>query len=154
MGLKVYIFTSIFAVFIHRALITLGYWNSVPNENIHFPNSQCDNLLVGTGAEDMATTSTGLTFITTGLMYPPFSFERKEGAIYLVTVENGRPVMTKLKINSSEGLDLNPHGIDLIETKDGRILIYVVNHSQRLRKSRPQTNGTDQNDFRNGQFLA
>ena len=66
-------------------------------------------------------------------MYPPFSFKRKEGAIYLVTVENGRPVMTKLKFNSSDGLDLNPHGIDLIETKDGRILIYVVNHSQTLR---------------------
>ena len=51
----------------------------------------------------------------------------------MVVVDNGRPVMSKLEIITSTDLDLNPHGIDLLETTDGRTLLYVVNHSQTLR---------------------
>ena len=81
----------------------------------------------------MVTTTSGITFVTTGLMYPPFSFTRKEGAVYMVVVDNGRPVLSKLELVTATDLDLNPHGIDLLETTDGRVLLYVVNHSQTLR---------------------
>ena len=43
----------------------------IPKEG-DFSNLKCQNLIVGHGAEDIATTEDGLAFITSGIMYPPF----------------------------------------------------------------------------------
>ena len=49
------------------------------------------------------------------------------------SADTGLPTeLIKLTINSSKDLRLNPHGIDLLETEDGRVLLYIVNHSKDL----------------------
>ena len=68
-------------------------------------------------------------------MYPPYSFKPKEGKVFVTSLETSPVALLETKIVGGEGLNLNPHGIDLIEVDD-RILIYIVNHKNDLSQER------------------
>lgn len=120
----------LFSIWFYRALVIFGFYHSKLNLK-HFEGFECHQKLEGLGAEDIATTSDGLAFITSGLIYPPFQFKQKVGKIYVTDLEKSPVTILEPKIVSEKDLKLNPHGIDLIEI-DGKILIYVVNHKTDL----------------------
>merc|ERR1712130_59516 len=121
---------ALLAIWVHRNYRLLGFTHDSLVEK-HFDGFECSNLLEGVGAEDIATTKDGLAFITSGLMYPPYSFKPKDGKVFVTTLEEAPVKLLETKIVGGEGLNLNPHGIDLIEV-DNRILIYIVNHKNDL----------------------
>ena len=97
-----------------------------------FEGYKCEYLLNKNGAEDIATTSDGLAFITSGLApYPPFIQHSALSSIYVMDLNVSPVRLTEIAIKSTKNLNLNPHGLDLFEDGD-KIYVFIVNHKQDL----------------------
>jgi len=117
----------------------LGYFRTdIPDADILtiFDGYECKDgeQMKGQGAEDMAVTSDNVALITSGLLWPVFQEQPKNGKIYSLDLEN--PKLDQFKqvpiLNVPADFHLTPHGLDIFETDDGRTLVYVVNHGSTL----------------------
>ena len=81
-------------------------------------------------------TKDGIAFITTGLKYPPHNTPPGDGSIYTFDLTDEHGELSKVTISApfDPKLLLNPHGIDVFEPGDGRILVYLVNHGSKFEK--------------------
>merc|ERR1711962_217325 len=115
--------------FVYIRLSSLGYFRTdVPEgDNLSiFDGCECKDVdqVDGQGAEDMVVTIENVALITSGLMWPVFQEQPKEGKIYSLDLEI--PNLEAFKevplLNTPEDFIFTPHGLDLFETDDGRTL--------------------------------
>jgi len=136
------------AFYVNKSVTLFGYRHNPDTLKIkHFDEHSCTKLLFDVGAEDIATSTNGIAFITSGLVYAPFVMSEGGGKIYSLDLSKERssclqsmkkahqwvllktsPELTELALT---GPHLNPHGLDIFED-DGEIFLYVVNHGDNM----------------------
>lgn len=129
-GTKSVVAVFLSSVFVWRQYNFLGYNNDPSTRaNKHFDGFSCSHILHDSGAEDIEVTSDGTAFITSGLMYPPFTpiDSGRIGTVYSVDLNVSPVSLNELTIVAEKDLKLNPHGLSVFETGD-KVLLYVVNH--------------------------
>ncbi|GFO17111.1 serum paraoxonase/arylesterase 2 [Plakobranchus ocellatus] len=103
----------------------------------HYPGTCSRVKNAGYGSEDIAWTSDGLAFVTSGPAVPALEehfrpTNTKFSEIQLFDFKNPSAGLSNLKIKASKGWDLNtlrPHGLGVLEDKvKGEHMLYVVNH--------------------------
>jgi len=133
------VLVTLLARCLYVRLNILGYFRTdIPDGDILniFDGYECKDgeQMKGQGAEDMAVTQDNVALITSGLMWPVFQEQPKNGKIYSLDLEN--PKLDHFKevpiLNAPDDFYLTPHGLDIFETDDGRTLVYVVNHGSTL----------------------
>jgi len=132
-SIRAAIFTVFIGIFLKRYSVTLGLWREKEFlQEKHFDDYKCEYLLNKNGAEDIATTSDGLAFITSGLApYPPFIKHSAPSSIYVMDLNVSPVRLTEIEIKSTKTLNLNPHGLDLFEDGE-KIYVFIVNHKKDL----------------------
>jgi len=117
------------AFYVNKSVTLFGYRHNPDTLKIkHFDEHSCTKLLFDVGAEDIATSTNGIAFITSGLVYAPFVMSEGGGKIYTLDLSKTTPELTELALT---GPHLNPHGLDIFED-DGEIFLYVVNHGDNM----------------------
>ncbi|XP_048777277.2 serum paraoxonase/arylesterase 1-like [Ostrea edulis] len=120
--------------FIFKIVMMMEYhktlWNHRPG-NCHIVEG------IEFGSEDMQTTTSGLTFITSGIngvFFGPsfqeqYNKQKAKGRIMLFNMEKPKDGVKELKIvgNNFKYKDFFPHGISVLEDK-GKVLLFVVVH--------------------------
>ena len=85
--------------------------------------------------ESIAVSIDGFAFITSGLKYPPYSVPQAGGEVYIMDLTDPEPEAKLIKIMSPfQTLNMNPHGIKILERGDGRLLVYIINHGKKFDK--------------------
>ncbi|XP_019624272.1 PREDICTED: serum paraoxonase/arylesterase 1-like [Branchiostoma belcheri] len=91
------------------------------------------------GSEDIALTSSGLAFISSGLLPPGFildpvyyTFEQK---MLVFDFKNPAEGAKEIKIVLASGEDFMPHGLSVYEDDSGEVRLFVVNHGKGHRDS-------------------
>ena len=75
----------------NKSVTLFGYRHNPDTLKIkHFDDHVCKNLLFDVGAEDIATSSNGIAFITSGLVYAPFVMSDGGGKIYSLDLSKER----------------------------------------------------------------
>jgi hypothetical protein len=68
---------------VNKSVTLFGYRHNPDTLKIkHFDDHVCKKLLFDVGSEDIATSSNGIAFITSGLVYAPFVMSDGGGKIY------------------------------------------------------------------------
>lgn len=103
-----------------------------------YHTGQCKNVVpIQSGSEDIALTSSGLAFISSGLQLTyvcssavDARTSQNVGRIYLFDLKNTEKAdAVELSLPDEIQREFNPHGIDVLEYEEtGEILLYVVNH--------------------------
>lgn len=79
------------AFYVNKSVTLFGYRHNPDTLKIkHFDDHVCKKLLFDVGAEDIATSSNGIAFITSGLVYAPFVMSDGGGKIYSMDLSKER----------------------------------------------------------------
>lgn len=94
------------AFYVNKSVTLFGYRHNPDTLKIkHFDEHSCTKLLFDVGAEDIATSTNGIAFITSGLVYAPFVMSEGGGKIYTLDLSKERSSclqsMKKKHINES-----------------------------------------------------
>lgn len=115
--------------------LSLGFGTS----NVGYINrpGPCRNVApIETGSEDIAVTSNGLAFISSGMQLSDMCssavdarFSQFVGRIYVFDFQNSKQDAVEVSLPKELQYNFSPHGIDLLEDSEtGEILLFVVNH--------------------------